>query len=161
HPAQALLRKLAPYTLLFWLHGICYLLGMFVYLGWPMHGNLGYLIFCQLLTVCACQMAGALIFFLSQDPARSLGLAAAYAAPGLAFMGVTFPVTDMTLPARIWRSLLPASHYIDIQIAQTNYGAPLFLSQPQLLHLLLFVVPGAITCLLAFRITKANKQVGV
>jgi len=62
HPVQALFLKLAPYTLLFWLHGISFLLGMFVFLGWPMHGNLGYLIFCQLLTVCACQAAGALIF---------------------------------------------------------------------------------------------------
>ncbi|MBL4902298.1 MAG: ABC transporter permease [Desulfocapsa sp.] len=158
HPVQTLFLKLAPYTLLFWLHGISFLLGMFVFLGWPMHGNLGYLIFCQLLTVCACQAAGALIFFVSKDPARSLGLAAAYAAPGLAFMGVTFPATDMTLPARIWRSLLPVSHYIDVQIAQSNYGAPLMLSQPQLYNLALFILPGLIVLILAVRITKTQTQ---
>jgi len=158
HPARALLYKFAPYTLLFWLHGISYLLTMFIYLGWPMHGNLGYLIFCQLLTVCACQAVGALLFFLSKDPARSLGLAAAYAAPGLAFMGVTFPATDMTLPARIWRSLLPVSHYIDVQIAQVNYGSPLPLSQPQLQNLVLFIIPGLITILLARRTVQQQRQ---
>ncbi|MBW1636952.1 MAG: ABC transporter permease, partial [Deltaproteobacteria bacterium] len=135
HPVQALLHRFMPYTLIFWLHGILFLITMYVFLGWPMHGNLGFLVFSQLLTVCGCQASGALIFFLSKDPARSLGLAAAYAAPGFAFMGVTFPVTDMTLPARIWRSLLPVSHYIDIQIAQVNYGAPLSLSQHQVQNL--------------------------
>ncbi len=158
-PVRALFSKLVPYTLLFWLHGISYLLTMFIYLGWPMHGNLGYLIFCQLLTVCACQSVGALLFFLSKDPARSLGIAAAYAAPGLAFMGVTFPATDMTLPARMWRNLLPVSHYIDVQIAQVNYGAPLSLSQPQLQNLALFILPALITLLLAYKTVHTPRRV--
>jgi ABC-2 type transport system permease protein len=163
NPFQALIKKLAPCTLLFWLHGISFLLAMAA-VGWPIHGNTGFLAFCQLLTVLGCQAAGALIFFLSRDPARSLGLAAAYSAPGLAFMGVTFPATDMTLPARIWRSLLPASHYIDIQIAQTNYGAPPFLSRPQIENLLLFVIPALLTLLLAIKTMKNGqdaKEVGI
>jgi ABC-2 type transport system permease protein len=151
YPLRALLNRIIPYTLIFWLHGILFLTVMFVFLGWPMHGNLGFLIFSQLLTVCGCQAAGTLIFFLSKDPARSLGLAAAYAAPGFAFMGVTFPVTDMTLPARIWRSLLPVSHYIDIQIAQVNYGAPLSFSQHQVQNLLMFIFPAFLACILAFK----------
>ncbi len=158
HPVRAILDKLAPYTLLFWLQGISFLLGMFVFLGWPIHGKLSYLIFCQFPTICACQAAGTLIFFLSKNPARSLGLAAAYSAPGLAFMGVTFPATDMTLPARIWRSLLPVSHYIDIQIAQTNYGSPLPLSLPQLRNLAFFIVPGIIALMLARKTARSSQQ---
>ncbi len=153
-PVRALLNKLLPYTLLFWLHGISFLMTMFVFLGWPMSGSIGYLIFCQLLTVLACQAAGSLLFFVSKDAARGLGLAAAYTAPGLAFMGVTFPATDMTLPARIWRSLLPVSHYIDIQIAQSNYGAALPLSLPQLENLALFILPGLIALILARSMMK-------
>jgi len=158
HPARALLTKLTPYTLLFWLHGMVFLVTMFIFIGWPMHGNLGFLIFSQLLTVCACQAVGTLIFFLSGDAARSLGLAAAYTAPGLAFMGVTFPTTDMTLPARIWRSLLPVSHYIDIQIAQTNYGSPLQLSQDQLQNLMLFCIPALVALMLAIKTSKTVGQ---
>ncbi len=150
-PVRSLLAKIVPYTLLFWLHGIIFLLGMFVYAGWPMHGNLSFLIFSQLLTVCACQAVGALLFFVTRDAARGLGMAAAYSAPGLAFMGVTFPATDMTLPARIWRSLLPVSHYIDIQIAQANYGAALVLSLPQLRNLAFFIVPALLVLLLAVK----------
>jgi ABC-2 type transport system permease protein len=150
-PVRSLLNKMIPYTLLFWLHGIVFLLGMYVYVGWPMHGNFGFLIFSQLLTVCGCQAVGALLFFLTRDAARGLGMAAAYSAPGLAFMGVTFPVTDMTLPARIWRGLLPVSHYIDIQIAQMNYGAAVALSLPQLRNLALFILPALLVLLLAVK----------
>ncbi len=159
NPSAALIKKLAPCTLFFWLHGMFFLLAMAV-IGWPMHGDPGFLIFCQLLTVLGCQAMGALIFFLSRDPARSLGLAAAYAAPGLAFMGVTFPVTDMTLPARIWRSMLPVSHYIDIQIAQINYGAPPSQARPMIENLLLFIIPAILTLLLAVKTMRGEPATG-
>lgn len=114
---------------------------MYAYLGWPMHGSWTLLIVAQIATVCASLAVAPLFFLLTQSGERGLSLAAAYAAPGLAFMGVTFPVTDMTLPARIWRSLLPISHYIEIQFAQVNYGAPVQMAIPQLQHLALFCIP--------------------
>ena len=140
-PLRALVLKFLPLILLFWLHGLFFLWWMYIFLGWPMHGSWTLLLIAQFLTVCASIGAGALFFFLTQDAARGLSLAAAYAAPGLAFMGVTFPVTDMTLPARMWRNMLPITHYIEIQFAQVNYGAPLHTALPQLQHLLLFVIP--------------------
>ncbi|MBA3012787.1 MAG: ABC transporter permease [Proteobacteria bacterium] len=155
-PVRALVEKLAPYGLLFWLHGLVFLLTMVFVLGWPLHGNLVFLIFCQLITVIACQCAGALIFFLFRDAARGVGFAAAYCAPGLAFMGVTFPATDMTFLARVWRSLMPISHYMDIQIAQVNYGAVPMLSLPQVGYLVLFILPGLAACILAVRISRTR-----
>jgi len=150
-PVRALLAKFLPLILLFWLHGLFFLWLMYIFLGWPMHGNGALLLLAQLLTVCASIGTGGLFFFLTQDAARGLSLAAAYAAPGLAFMGVTFPVTDMTLPARIWRNMLPISHYIEIQFGQVNYGAPLYTALPQLQQLLLFFIP------LLFLFYKARK----
>lgn len=152
-PARALLAKFFPLILLFWLHGLLFLWVMYISLGWPMHGSWTLLLLAQLATVCASMGAGSLIFFLTQDAVRSMSFAAAYAAPGLAFMGVTFPVTDMTLPAKIWRNLLPISHYIEIQFGQVNYGAPLHSAIPQLQHLGFFVIP------LLFVLYKA-KQLG-
>lgn len=140
-PVRALVAKCIPLILLFWLHGLLFLWIMYIFLGWPMHGNWALLLFAQFLTVCASIVAGSLFFFFTQDAARGLSIAAAYAAPGLAFMGVTFPVTDMALPARIWRNMLPISHYIEIQFGQVNYGAPLYTALPQLQHLSLFVMP--------------------
>lgn len=140
-PARALLAKFLPILLLFWLHGLLFLWGMYIFLGWPMHGNWALLVFAQLVTVCASIGVASLLFLITQDAARGLSLAAAYAAPGLAFMGVTFPVTDMTLPARIWRNLIPISHYIEIQFGQVNYGAPLHTTFSQLQYLGFFVLP--------------------
>ncbi len=140
-PIKAVIAKYIPLTLIFWLHGLLFLWAMYVLLGWPMHGNWTLLIFAQFLTVCASLIAGSIFFFITLDATRGLSFAAAYAAPGLAFMGITFPVTDMTLPARIWRSFLPISHYIKIQLTQVNYGAPLQTAIPYLQHLLLFFIP--------------------
>ena len=140
-PVRALLAKLLVLSLLLWLHGVLFLWLMYIFLGWPMHGSWPVLLLAQLITVWASLAAGSFFFFLTQDAARGLSLAAAYAAPGLAFMGVTFPITDMTLPARIWRSFLPISHYIEIQFGQVNYGVPISSSLPQIVYLGLFILP--------------------
>ncbi len=160
-PARALLAKFFPLTLLFWLHGLLFLWMMYIFLGWPMHGNWTLLLFAQLVTVCASIGAGSLFFFLTQDATRGLSFAAAYAAPGLAFMGVTFPVTDMTLPAKIWRNLIPISHYIEIQFGQVNYGAPLHTAIPQLQHLGLFILPLFFVFYKAKRLGSLHTEYGM
>ena len=137
-PLRALLAKLLVLATIFSLHGLFFLWFMYILLDWPMHGNWTLLLLAQVLTVGGSIAIASLFFFLTRDPARGLSLAAAYAAPGLAFMGVTFPAGDMPLAAQIWRSLLPISHYIEIQLAQVNSAAPLSLALPQLLHLCLF-----------------------
>ena len=43
--------------------------------------------------------------------------------------------------AQFWRSLLPISHYVELQIGQTNYGQPLAAALPQFGALLLFLLP--------------------
>lgn len=135
---RALMVKYIPLVTVFWIHGMLFLCGMYIALGWPMHGDWSVLVVALFLTSCASVVVSSLFFLVTRDAARGLSLAAAYAAPGLAFMGVTFPVSDMTLPARIWRSLIPVSHYIEIQIAQVNYGASLMSVLPQFKALALF-----------------------
>jgi len=141
NPAVTLVTKLLPYTLLLWLQGVLFLAGMYGWLGWPMHGSWLVLVVAQLLTVLACQAMGSLFFLLTRDAARGLSLAAAYAAPGFAFMGVTFPATDMGALATFWRSLLPVTHYIEVQIHQANYGRQALDSWPAFVALLLFGLP--------------------
>ncbi len=138
---QALVSKLLPYTLILWLQGILFLAGMYGWLGWPMHGSWAALIFAQLLMVLAGQAMGSLFYMLSLDAARGLSLAAAYTAPSFAFMGVTFPATDMGMPALIWRSLLPVTHYIKVQIHLANYGTNPWLLWSSFAALLVFVLP--------------------
>jgi ABC-2 type transport system permease protein len=114
--------KLIPYIVIFWLQGIIYVSVFYGALHWPMHGSWLLLIFAQLLLVLACTSVATLFFFITLDVTRAMSLVAGFAAPAFAFMGVTFPTTDMPLLAQLWRALLPISHYIQIQIQQVNYA---------------------------------------
>ncbi|SHO46764.1 ABC transporter permease [Desulfopila aestuarii] len=148
----SLFAKFLPLSILFSLQGALFFSAMYVWQGWPMHGNWLLIFFAQLLTAWASIAAGSLFFFATRGKVEtSLSLAASYAAPALAFMGVTFPVTDMTLPARIWRSFLPITHYVEVQFAQVNYGAAVESAVPQLLSLTVFAIPMILAFVLAQR----------
>lgn len=102
--------------------GFGFLTWFYFGLDFPYQGSLLTLIYSQLLTIFACINMAALFFFLTLDPARAMSFAGAFTAPSFAFMGVTFPVTDMNPIATWWRSLLPISHYIEAQISQFSYN---------------------------------------
>ncbi|NOQ78899.1 MAG: ABC transporter permease, partial [Gammaproteobacteria bacterium] len=121
-------------------HGAIFLYFMFEVLNWPMHGHWGILLFSQLLVILASQAVALLVFVIVQDADMSLSFAAAYTAPSFAFMGITFPATDMNTLAQIWRDLIPVSHYMQIQVFQTNHGASLQTALPQMGALILFFI---------------------
>lgn len=152
-PFSSILAKMVVLGFLFLLSGMFFLYWMYIYLGWPMHGSWPILLYGQILTIIASISMAFLFFLIIKDPARSISVAAAYVAPALAFMGVTFPITDMTFPARAWRSMLPICHYIEIQIGQVNYAAPLQTVLPKFITLSLFFIPLTLVFLLAIKIT--------
>ncbi|WP_430520863.1 ABC transporter permease [Aliivibrio sp.] len=150
-PLQNLLLKLMPYTLIFWLHGALMLWLLYGYFSWPMHGSWIILLLSQLLMVLACQSVACLLYFVPFDTTRAMSLAAAFTAPAFAFMGITFPVSDMPILARFWRSLLPVSHYIEVQVQQVNYGASLITAMPSLLSLFCFL---AVMLVVTYKMTR-------
>jgi len=121
-PVKHLISIGMVYLPFFVLQGLAFLFCFYTFFEWPMFGNYLTIIFIQFITIIVCMLMGYFFFFLSLDPARALSLAGAFTAPSFAFMGVTFPVSDMNVLARTWRSLLPISHYIEAQIAQVSYG---------------------------------------
>ena len=125
-PLRNLLAMAGFYLPIFLAQGVAFLLFFYICLGWPMEGSLLPLLFAQLVTVIACMIMGNLFFFLTLDPARAISFAAGFTAPSFAFMGVTFPVTDMNTLAQLWRGLLPISHYIEAQISQVSYGVTMW-----------------------------------
>ncbi|BHH85132.1 ABC transporter permease [Desulforhopalus sp. 52FAK] len=159
-PFKAVMAKYIPLIVISWFHGLLFLWAMYIALGWPMHGDWSVLVVALFLTSCASVAVASLFFLVTQDAARGLSLAAAYAAPGLAFMGVTFPVTDMTLPAKIWRSLIPISHYIEIQFSQVNYGASPTVVIPQFKALCLFLCLFLLALLIAKSLAGPRKGTG-
>tara|TARA_R110000764_G_scaffold39922_1_gene89240 strand:- start:1498 stop:2655 length:1158 start_codon:yes stop_codon:yes gene_type:complete len=121
-PYRNVIRMNLFYLPFFLVQGLAFLLWFYVSLGWPMSGSLWILFFAQMITVAACMVIGNVFFLINFDSARAMSFAAAFTAPSFAFMGVTFPATDMNILAKIWRSLLPISHYIEAQISQASYG---------------------------------------
>ncbi|ELR66822.1 ABC-type multidrug transport system, permease component [Photobacterium marinum] len=140
-PVRNLLAKFVPYTCLFWFQGMLFLWFMYGYLGWPMNGSWTILLLAQLLTVIACQGIGALFLLLTLDPTKAMSFAAGFTAPAFAFVGVTFPATDMPAFAQFWRSMLPVTHYLEVQVHQVNHGQSLAVAWPQLAVLCAFILP--------------------
>jgi len=137
------------YLPFFMLQGALFLFCFYDVLAWPMNGSISSLIFIQIFTVIACFIMGHFFFFLSLDAARAMSLAGAFTAPSFAFMGVTFPVSDMNPVAQLWRSLLPISHYIEAQIRQANYGLSVWQTlQPFLMAMLGYSLPLFLVLLL-------------
>jgi ABC-2 type transport system permease protein len=134
-------RTLLPHVLIGWGWGQGWSLLLFKGFGYPMQGSWLVLTAGLGLASAACVSMGAFFYGIIRDPARALSLAGAYTAPGFAFMGVTFPVSAMGDFAQFWRSLLPISHYVELQIGQTNYGQPLAAALPQFGAMLLFLLP--------------------
>ncbi len=158
---KRIIAKLLPLSLIFLLQGMLFLWLMFGLIGWPMHGSWFILGGALIITVAACLGAGSFFYLLTCDATRALSISAAYTAPGFAFMGVTFPVSDMNVFAKVWRSLLPVSHYSEIQIAVANYGATFLEIHKPVLALLLFLIVYVLVFVLASvrASTKHDKQV--
>ena len=115
--------KLIPYTVIFFIHGLSVLFLLFEVLDWPLQGALLPLVPVLLLFVISCLVLGAFFFVTTFDLELGLISAGGFSAPSFAFLGVTFPVSDMPVFAQFWRSLMPAGHYIDGFVHQANYAA--------------------------------------
>ncbi|MCG9597358.1 ABC transporter permease [Vibrio sp. Isolate25] len=144
------LKTLLPYFPIFIVQGLAFLYWFYMGFKWPMSGSYAVLIFAQIITVFACVVMGSFFFFLTLDPARAMSFAGAFTAPSFAFMGITFPVTDMNHLAQAWRSLLPISHYIEVQVSQVSYGQSVYDALPHLLPMLGYLLP-ALMCALLIR----------
>ncbi|KAB0476497.1 ABC transporter permease [Vibrio sp. IB15] len=147
-PIKSLASTLTPYVVLFLGFGIAFSFWFYRILEWPFNGSFMALTIAQLLTVISCIIMGCLFFFLTLDPARAMSFAGAFTAPSFAFMGITFPVTDMNAAAQAWRSLLPVSHYIEIQTVQSSYGVSAAQSLMNLTSMFWYVIPAFVVILL-------------
>lgn len=89
----------------------------------------------------ACISLGIAIGYGTNNIVKAMSISGAYTAPSFAFLGVTFPVSDMNSVATFWHTILPASHFVRSQIEQANYGYTFGLTLSHLGALLLFTLP--------------------
>ncbi|HHP0480990.1 TPA: ABC transporter permease [Vibrio campbellii] len=147
-PFTRLSKILCQYIPLFMAQGALFLIWFYVLLDWPMEGSYLVMLLAQFVTTIACIIMGALFFFLSMDPARAMSFAGAFTAPSFAFMGITFPVSDMNALAHAWRGLLPITHYIEVQVDQASYGASAAQSIGSLWPMVGYIIPLLMTAAL-------------
>lgn len=156
--ATRLIALMLPYSVVFTLMGVLYL--FYIYSAWVFQGSFALLLLGIFLTVVAYQVIALLFFALSFDYARSLSLGAVYTAPAFAFLGVTFPVYNMNDFALFWRGILPISHYVELQIAEANYGVDMIYQSDKLLTLLSFwVLFFPVVLIFGYRIKKRVKSI--
>lgn len=158
-PYRKLTARLSILTIIFWLQGALFLWAMVSIAGWPMKGSWPFLLFATLLTVIACQGASCLFFAITCDATRAMSFSAAYSAPAFAFLGVTFPTSDMSIVAQVWRSLLPIIHFSELQIAQSNFGVPPIDNLRQILFLAAYCLFLPLAFYLLVKKNKGDKKV--
>jgi ABC-2 type transport system permease protein len=100
--------------------GLVFLYGI---LALPLTGSLALLILGQLATLLALFLIAAVISMAVKDNVRAISLCAALFAPAFAFMGVTFPSSDMPLAALVWRDMMPSTHFMQILLDQLSRQA--------------------------------------
>ena len=155
-----LVGKLLPYTALYFIYCLLVLYFLFGVLGWPLRAALLPLAPAVLLFVLASQTLGVLFFMLAFQLERALSIAGAFCAPAFAFLGVTFPKSDMSWFASFWRDLMPAAHYLDAFIHQTSYAAGLVGQlRPSLILLGFCMLLSVCVWLIRLRLRRMDEKV--
>lgn len=98
----------------------------FQMLGYPMNGSYVVLFMGVLMLSSAISSIVISIQAIFHNMARSVGIIAAYTAPGLAFAGITYPQNAMDGFALFWSHILPISYFMEIYLQQANYGLDWF-----------------------------------
>ncbi len=154
---KAFLSKLFVHITIMLLWCIGFILYFYEYLEWPMNGSYLYIFVAGFLCTLASDALGFGIYFSSYNSTMALSSTASIVASCLAFVGITFPVTDMSPFAKTWSDLLPVTHYMNIQISQANYGADITITTDNVYFLLGFNLLFAISILSARKsIVKKN-----
>lgn len=73
----------------------------------------------------------------SENRVLALMMVSGMASPAMAFTGLTFPVSYMSLFARFWASLLPVTHAVTAETALASQGASLVTQWPSLSALII------------------------
>jgi ABC-2 type transport system permease protein len=135
----ALIGKLIPYILIYWLFfagWIAYLAGV---RGWHVAGSLSGLFFATLLFFCATGSIAAFLVSTLRKLDLSLSISALYAGSALSFANATLTVNGASLFTQAWSALLPSTSYVRIELQQWILGSPLASATYPLLILLGFI----------------------
>ncbi len=134
--------KLAVYCLCFCLVGLIMLAIQFFGFGVPLRGSGAVLTAGTLFLILAYMACGLILVFIFPSLRMALSAASFFSGSAFAFVGITFPLAGMPALGKAWSCLLPLTHYLHLFQEQTLRRAPISVSVPDLLIMLVFVGMG-------------------
>lgn len=121
----ALLGKMLPYTLLFFMDMMVMNIILIKTLGTPVHGSLFSILASEILLIISYQSLAILFLKLTANLRLSLSLGSAYTMMALTFSGLTFPSMAMPLIAKLFSFIFPYTFWLQIFMSQTLRGEPI------------------------------------
>ncbi|MBP3203156.1 MAG: ABC transporter permease [Bacteroidales bacterium] len=134
----AIVGKLAPYTLLFTLIGVCLELLLFGPLHYPMAGSVGWLILATLAMVLAYEAVAVFIVSVLPTLRLSVCVSALYSVLGFSFAGFTLPISALPYGVQGLSLLFPLRFYYQIYTREVYFGTGFEGWWPYLLALVAF-----------------------
>lgn len=136
----AMIGKLIPYTLIFFILGVgCHLI-LFRFAGFPVYGSHVRLMCGLLLFIFAMEALGITLIGLLPTLRDALSIGALYSMLGFSLSGFTYPQMSMLSPVRALSYLEPLRHYYLIYVNEALMAAPVENSLPHALALSAFLL---------------------
>lgn len=149
---KALIGKMLPYTLIFFIVG-CFILALLMgYRHFPMAGSVWTMVGAMALYVVACQSFAILVTCAVPNPRLALSIVCLIGILTFSFAGFSFPIEKMYGAISIFSYMVPVRYIFDIYINDALLGSPVWYSRWWFVALSLFAL---LPWLLSRRLKKA------
>jgi ABC-2 type transport system permease protein len=139
-PLAAFSSRLLPVGLVYFAVSLTFSFGLFGFFGWPFAGSWLLYLSAQAALVAASLGIGTLLAALTTNYRLASSVGAFYAAPALAFSGITFPLFAMPAIAQNWAHGIPVTAFLRLQVEQGLRGTDPSGSLPEFGVLIIFAL---------------------
>lgn len=137
----ALMGKLLPQTLLFWLMITFIDVYMYKYMAFPCNCGISKMILVGMLTVLASQGFGVFIFGIVPGQLRlAMSSCSLWGVISFSISGMSFPVSAMARPLQVMAELFPLRHYFVIYVNQALDGYSIYYVWQSVVALIMFAM---------------------
>lgn len=137
---HALAGKLLPQTLIFFLIGIAFAIGLYGVLHFPCHSGLPTMLLVMFLGIIGAQGLGVFMFAMLPTLRLSLSFASLWGVISFSICGMSYPVMAMHPTLQGLSLLFPLRHYFLLYVNCALDGYPLMNAAPYVVGLLLFAM---------------------
>lgn len=137
---HALAGKLLPQTLIFYLIGIAFAIGLYGVLHFPCHCGLPTMLLVMFLGIIGAQGLGVFMFAMLPTLRMSLSFASLWGVISFSICGMSYPVMAMHPTLQGLSLLFPLRHYFLLYVNCALDGYPLMNAAPYVVGLLLFAM---------------------